>query len=119
MIVLHQPAVSLHKVLIGTNNPFPHSEMVALLALVGFLNSLLVLAICSVSLRRLSIRILLTALVIQLFCIELEFGFALGAKDSVELSIRFAEEFGALLGAIAIGCCAVFARRYRAARPIN
>jgi hypothetical protein len=116
MIVLHQPAVSLRNVLIGTNNPMPHLEMVALLALVGFLNSLIVLAICGVLLRRLSIRILLAALVIQILCIEFEFSFVLAAKDGVELSIRFAEQFGAILSAVAVGGCVLLVRRHRAAQ---
>ena len=116
MIVLHQPAVSLRNILIGTNNPMPYLEMVALLVLVGFLNCLLVFAICGVLIRRLSIRILLTALLIQLLIIEFEFGFVLRAKDGVELSIRFAEQLGALLGAVAIGGCFLLARRYRAVR---
>jgi hypothetical protein len=115
--VLHQPAWSLRNVLIGTNNPMPYLEMVALQALVGFLNSLLVLAICSVVLRHFSVRILLTTIAIQLLIIEFEFGFALGAKDGVELSIRFSEQFGAVLGAVAIGACILLARRHRAARP--
>ena len=119
MIVLHQPGVSLWNVLIGTNNPMPSLEMVARLAFVGFLNSLLVMAICGTLLRRLSIRILLTALVIQLLTIEFEFGFVLRVKDGVELSIRLAEEFGALLGAVAIAFCTLLARRYRAARPTS
>jgi len=93
IILLHQPWLSLQKLLIGTRLlTFP--EMAGLKLLVGLLTALVVVGLCGLILRRFSIAIILAAIAVQIVWIEFEWGFSIRAVDTAELVVRFAEELG-------------------------
>jgi hypothetical protein len=102
IIVLHQPSLSIQKLLIGSNVlTFP--EMAGLKFLSGLLTSALVIALCGLVLRRFSMFLILAAVVVQILWIEFEWGFSVRASDAGEFVVRFAEELGVLVsGAVLI-----------------
>jgi hypothetical protein len=103
IVVLHQPQLSLQNIIIGPG-AYPVSTMVFLKLSVGFLTSLVVLAICKVFIRNLSYRSIAVAVIVQVLWIEFEWNFAVRAADLGELLIRFSEELGTVLaGGVVIG----------------
>jgi len=71
---------------------------------VGFLTSLVILAICKLFVRNLSYRSVAVAVVVQAVWIEFEWNFVVRAADLGELLVRFSEELGMLLaGGVVIG----------------
>lgn len=101
IILLHQPWLSLQKLLIGTKVlTFP--EMAGLKLLVGLLTSLIVIGLCVLLLRRLSIALVLAAAAVQIVWIEFEWGFSIRAVGTGEWIVRFAEELGVVASGVAL-----------------
>jgi hypothetical protein len=101
IILLHQPWMSLHNIFIGTKT-LTFVEMAALKLLVGAVTALLVVSVCALALRRLSVASILTAASVQVLWIELEWGFSMKAADGSELMVRFSEELGVVSATIAL-----------------
>ena len=93
IFLLHQPSLSLHKIVIG-DRVFTFFEMAALELIVGAVTSLLVVAVCALVSRRLSIAMIVVAATVQILWIEFEWGFSVKATDAKEMAVRFAGELG-------------------------
>jgi hypothetical protein len=100
IVLLHQPWLSLQK-LLGTK-VFTFPEMAGMKLLVGFLTSLVVVGLCVLLLRRLSLPLVLAAAAVQIVWIEFEWGFSVRAADAGELIVRFAEELGVVASGVVV-----------------
>src|SRR5689334_3007818 len=83
IFLLHQPSHSRHKIVIG-DRVFTFFEMAALELIVGAVTSLLVVAVCALVSRRLSIAMIVVAATVQILWIEFEWGFSVKATDAKE-----------------------------------
>src|SRR5258706_14933112 len=88
IIILHQPYWSLQNLLIGTS-AFTVPGMVFMKTSVGFLTSLVVVAICKLVVRKPPYGFVVVAIITQVVWIEIEWRFSIGVKDAGELMIRF------------------------------
>ncbi len=106
MILLHQPAISLHNLFIG-QKILTIPEMVVSKIAVGLLTSALIYGACSILLRDWSPTNVLTVAIAQVLWIEFEWGYSFSTNGTGETLIRVAEQFGVIIsGALMLGVSA-------------
>ena len=116
IVVLHQPGLSLQGLLIGSRT-LSLGAMALLKFVSGFATSLLIVGICAGLVKRLpSARLIWGAVVTQILWLEIEWGFSFAFRGLGELLVRFAEEAGTFVSALAL---LVSLRTYSALKHIQ
>jgi hypothetical protein len=84
-------------------------ELGVLEIIVGFVNSIIVTAICVAILRRPVVHIAVTAVIAQVLWIEWAYGFRQGGETLALAMLRYTEHVGVVIGSAAV---VFFASRY-------
>lgn len=101
VFILQMPPISLRGALIG-NRIFTAPELGAMEFAVGLIASIVVLAICLLTIRRPALWLIVTAVIVQLVWNEFARGFSVDTQGLAELVIRYAQQVGVVIGGVVV-----------------
>lgn len=99
--LLQMPPISLRGTLIG-NRIYTAPELGAMEFGVGLIASIVILAICLLTIRRPPLWLIVIAVIVQLVWNEFARGFSVDAHGLAELVIRYAQQVGVVVGGVVV-----------------